>query len=208
MGVQVLGRQQAHQHIESGKGKLWGWTSADTVVRIISGYPWIMHGYSWFVHELLFFWCWFVVAILGNFWLTFRSNCGELQDQPRIISSTILDDALKCLFLISGVNPGSIWEYFGSILDCVDRGRKHDLQHPGLKCGDLRNQCFQSSFRWRNLLGPRPQTLCKCFFHFVPGGATPIWFTKLSFGHTSISVDAFGTNWKRRFAFWPDHSPG
>ena len=28
MGVQGLGRQQAHQNIGSGKGKLWGWTSA------------------------------------------------------------------------------------------------------------------------------------------------------------------------------------
>ena len=27
-GVWGLGRQQAHQNIESGKGKLWGWTSA------------------------------------------------------------------------------------------------------------------------------------------------------------------------------------
>jgi len=28
VGVQGLGRQQAHQNILSGKGKLWGWTSA------------------------------------------------------------------------------------------------------------------------------------------------------------------------------------
>ena len=28
VGVQGLGRQQAAQNIESGKGKLWGWTSA------------------------------------------------------------------------------------------------------------------------------------------------------------------------------------
>ena len=28
VGVQGLGRQLAHQNIESGKSKLWGWTSA------------------------------------------------------------------------------------------------------------------------------------------------------------------------------------
>ena len=50
---------------------------------------------------------------------------------------------------------------------------------------------FTVFIRCCSSLGPWPQTLCRCCFHFVPGVATPIWFTKLWFVHTSILVSIY-----------------
>ena len=46
----------------------------------------------------------------------FKGNSVELRGQPKIISSTISDEILEFLD-ICWVDPGSIWEYFGTILD-------------------------------------------------------------------------------------------
>ena len=47
---------------------------------------------------------------------TCQYNLGELGGQSRIISSTILDQLLRCVF-ICFVDPGSIWTQFQIILD-------------------------------------------------------------------------------------------